>query len=121
MTSSDKFKSEIDFCQYFEYIYSEEPYFLKFEVNTALISIYIYHNLQVPDLLDFLKEIEDMYKLYALEELGWRRFGVRLHDPTDQIAKKYSFGLCFESVNQNYVDLEQSCNDFSTYLKLQKH
>ena len=118
MTSSEKFKSEIDFCQYFENVYSDEPCFIKFEVNTALISIYVYHSLQVPDLLDFLKEIVHMYKLYTLEKLGWRRFGVRLHDPTDQIAEKYGFGLCFESVNQNCIDLEQSCNDFSTYLKL---
>ena len=81
MCSTDEFKKEIEFCQDFEYLMSDEPYFVDFKVSSGVISTWLYHNLYVPDLLCLLNKIKKLYKECKLEDFGWRTFVVRKPNP----------------------------------------
>ena len=89
---------------------------MEYKIDSSVISFYIYHNEHSPDILDMLSEFDYNSICYELKEAGWRDFSVRDDKPTGTIAEQYGFGLLFESVNQNCIDLFNNCDIMETYL-----
>ena len=115
-SSPQEHEKEIEFCQFMEYIFSEEPCHIEYKFDSATISFFIYHNEQSPDVFDMLSEFDHNWDCYELKDYGWRDSSVRLARPTGAIAQHYGFGLLFESVNQNCIDLFVNCDNMATYL-----
>ena len=117
MAPSEQNDKEVEFCHFMEYIFSEEPYHTEFKVTSAATSFFIYHNEQSCNVFDdMLIEFDHKLDLHGLVDRGWREFSARRVSPSGAIAQSYGFGLLFEFIKQNWIDLFVSCDNLETYL-----
>ena len=90
-----------------------EPYETHLKVESSIISFFLYYN----DALDVFEELNEFdLDLFGLKERGWREFSVRPVSPTGVIAQNYGFGLLFESINQNCIDLFNNCDNLENLM-----
>ena len=115
-STSVEHKKEIEYCSFTQHVFSEEPYHTEFKITSAVISFYIYHNEESPNVLDMLWEFD--IDMHALSDNGWRDFTVRSVSPSGTLAQTYGFGLLFESINQNCIDLFVNCDNIDTYMHI---
>ena len=81
MTPSPEVKKEVEYCQFMQYIFSEEPYYTDYKLNSAIISFFIYHNDPACNVFDeILSEFHDPLDKHGLVDRGWRKFTVRPFD-----------------------------------------
>ena len=114
-STSVEHEKEIEFCSFMQYIFSEEPFHTEFKINSAIISFYIYHNDESLNVLDEILIKFDIY-MYGLSDNGWRDFTVRPVSASGALAQTYGYGLLFESINQNCIDLFVNCDNMENYL-----
>ena len=98
-----------------QYVFSEEPFHTEFKINSAVISFCIYHSDESLNVLDEIL-IEFDIDMHGLSDNAWRDFTVRPLSPSGVLAQTYGYGLLFESINQNCIDLFVNCDSMENYL-----
>ena len=64
-------EDEIEYYEFMQYIFSEEPYHTDFKVNSALISFFIYHNESSCNVSDeMLNEFDENLDCHGLIDRG---------------------------------------------------
>ena len=58
------FDNEIEFCQFVQFLYVDEPIWIKFEINHAYIAFFVYYN----------DETYDVFEDFSIEMNKFRRF-----------------------------------------------
>ena len=113
MTPPPEVEKEVEYCQFMQYIFSEEPYYTDYKLNSAVISFFMYHNDPPCNVFDeTLSGFHDPLDMHGLVDRDWRKFTVR---PFDSGIEGYAFGLAFESVNNNCIDLYLNCDSIENY------
>ena len=56
--------------------------------------------------------------IHALSDNSWRDFTVRSVSPSGALAQTYGFGLLFESIDQNCIDLFVNYDNIETYMHI---
>ena len=95
---------EIQFCQFMQFLFDEEPYHFQFKITFSAIKFFVYYNHQTRDVFDdLLREMNLNMEDFDLLNRGWGEFYVRETSSPD-LRDEYS--RCWEciSINQN-IDL----------------
>ena len=97
----------IEFCQYMQFLYNDEPIWIQFEITTVFIKFWVYCNTETFDVFDeFIEEMDAGLNSYALIEEGMGKFYARLSTVHENID--YEFCWEFISININILDFAKN-------------
>ena len=102
------FHAEIEFCQFIQFLYIDEPVWIQFKINHAYITFFVYCNDETFAVFeDFSLEMNSNLEDYGLIDNGWEKFYVREVSVPEDI-NEYNKRWEFVSMNANVVDLEKN-------------
>ena len=81
---------KIQFCQFIQYLFSEEPYHFQFNITFSSIKFFVYYNNQTCDVFDdLLYEMNLNIEDFDLNNRGWDEFYARKVSPPS-FTQEYS-------------------------------
>ena len=97
----------IDFCQYIQFLYSDEPIWIKFEICPAFINFFVYCNTETFDVFDeFIEEMDAGLNSFDLLEEGMGKFYARL----STVPENTDYEFCWEFISINFSILDLAKN-----------
>ena len=97
----------IEFCQYIQFLYNDEPTLIQFEITMAFIKFWVYYNTETFDVFDeFIEEMDAGLNSYDLTDEGMGKIYARLSTVSENI--NYEFCWEFISINFNISDFAKN-------------
>ena len=97
------FDKEIQFCQFMQELFEDEPIYIKFIINKLTIKFFIYYSNETCDVFeDFLREMNINLEDFDLTNKQWDYFYVREFVLTENVE---NYDKCWEFVCLNKTSI----------------